>query len=169
MYEVDVKNPEFPNDYDNWGALEDALPTPEYFENADAVIAFFDSLEDCSPEQFHVCWLDVAAVTESGLLEAGQNINGRDWLLANAGELTVRVVYRDPGRGRELYFTVVAITISDRCPVCGRKRGEPVLRRYCDDGEWYSVHNWTNPCGHIDMYPDVIREYKARGKNNETY
>jgi len=80
------------------------------------------------------------------------------------GIMTVSVVYRDPMKGRELYFRVVNITISDRCPVCGGKRGEPVLSRYCEDGEWYSVHNWANPCGHLDKYEDVIKEHQARQK-----
>jgi hypothetical protein len=50
------------------------------------------------------------------------------------------------------------ITISAFCPKCGQRRGEPVLRPYYEDGESYDVHNWTNPCGHLDLYAEVIEE-----------
>ena len=86
--------------------------------------------------------------------------------MSSEGKMNVRVVYRDPRKGRELYFSIVNITIRDCCPVCGGKRGKPVLRRYCEDGEWYSVHNWTNPCGHVDKYRDVIQEHLTRKAKN---
>ena len=50
------------------------------------------------------------------------------------------------------------VEIADRCPTCGGPRGEPALRRYCEDGEWYDVSRWDNPCGHIDLYDDILRE-----------
>ena len=30
--------------------------------------------------------------------------------------------------------------------------------RQCDDGAWYDVSVWNNPCGHVDMYADVVIE-----------
>lgn len=59
---------------------------------------------------------------------------------------------------RSINQIIKRVTISDYCPKCGQKRGEPVLKRYCEDGEWYDVSCWQNPCGHIDKYQDVIAE-----------
>ncbi|QOR55810.1 MAG: hypothetical protein YHS30scaffold324_42 [Catenulispora phage 69_17] len=58
---------------------------------------------------------------------------------------------------------VVTVEIADDCPVpdCGAKRGEPRHLRQCDDGAWYSVQVWDNPCGHVDMYEAVVREAKT--------
>jgi hypothetical protein len=51
-----------------------------------------------------------------------------------------------------------SVTISALCPRCGGRRGEPFGHNFCDDGEWSWVQRWNNPCGHVDMYADVIRE-----------
>ncbi len=51
------------------------------------------------------------------------------------------------------------ITIPDRCPKCGGPRGEPRNLNQCDDGEFYSVQTWTNPCGHVDRYADLIADH----------
>jgi len=56
-------------------------------------------------------------------------------------------------------FYPVKIEIADNCPVCGAKRGDPHPRSYCEDGEWYTVDNWENPCGHIDTYQMAYREH----------
>ncbi len=55
----------------------------------------------------------------------------------------------------------VTVTISDRCPVCGGKRGEPQSYSFCEDGEWYSIDQWQNPCGHVDKYVNVLKEAAA--------
>ena len=62
---------------------------------------------------------------------------------------------------RDHNLNIVTVTIASTCPTCGGRRGKPVLRPYCEEGQFYSVHTWTNPCGHVDYYPDVLRE--ARG------
>lgn len=54
--------------------------------------------------------------------------------------------------------TIRLITIGDNCPVCGGPRGKPWLYRFCEDGEWYDVHRWDNPCGHGDPYFGAILE-----------
>ena len=54
------------------------------------------------------------------------------------------------------------VTISAFCPKCGERRGEPRGSNQCDDGAFYWVQVWTNPCGHIDGYADVIKEAAAR-------
>lgn len=50
------------------------------------------------------------------------------------------------------------VTISAHCPVCGKRRGEPQGMNQSDDGAHYWVQVWTNPCGHTDMYADVVEE-----------
>jgi len=54
------------------------------------------------------------------------------------------------------------VEISDTCPKCGGPRGIPYLAQYCEDGDWYQVHNWNNPCGHPDKYRDVIKEAESK-------
>ena len=53
------------------------------------------------------------------------------------------------------------ITISAFCPIDGERRGVPAKQRYHDDGVDYWVDNWQNPCGHTDLYADVINEARA--------
>lgn len=50
------------------------------------------------------------------------------------------------------------VTISAFCPVCGERRGEPSGLNQCDDGAFFWVQVWSNPCGHVDMYADVVVE-----------
>ena len=50
------------------------------------------------------------------------------------------------------------VRISELCPLCGEKRGEPYPYRFHEDGEWHDVQKWDNPCGHIDKYRDVYFE-----------
>ena len=67
--------------------------------------------------------------------------------------MIVTVMYRNG-----LTHYPVTIEINDHCPKCGRKRGKPYPYRFCEDGEWFTVDKWDNPCGHIDYYKDVIKE-----------
>ena len=50
------------------------------------------------------------------------------------------------------------VEISNRCPQCGGPRGAPAKNRYHEWGEFYYADNWTNPCGHLDKYSDVLKE-----------
>lgn len=50
------------------------------------------------------------------------------------------------------------VTISAFCRSCGQRRGEPRGLNSCDDGAYYWVQVWDNPCGHVDMYVDVLAE-----------
>lgn len=61
------------------------------------------------------------------------------------------------GRGRGGVITRV-VTVGTRCLRCGGPRGEVRGQNSCDDGEYYHVHKWANPCGHIEMYDDVVAE-----------
>lgn len=67
----------------------------------------------------------------------------------------MRRIWNMPGLFRVILRTV---TIADTCPVCGGKRGEPVKRLFHEDGESYCADTWVNPCGHIDLYQNVLRE-----------
>ena len=64
--------------------------------------------------------------------------------------------------GTPSYNTAIVreLEIPDNCPVCGAKRGEPVLNRYCENETFYYVHNWKNTCGHQDNYADLIKQEK---------
>ena len=47
------------------------------------------------------------------------------------------------------------ITVDWNCPVCGKEMGEPKLLNFCEDGEFYVVHMWSNPCQHITKYSEL--------------
>lgn len=51
------------------------------------------------------------------------------------------------------------ISISDYCPVCGGKRGEPFETISWDGSRRLAVDGWKNPCGHVDKYSAVREEY----------
>lgn len=84
--------------------------------------------------------------------------------------MEVTVMYRNNWFGGDGWtYYPMQIKIADTCPVCGSKRGKPYWHRFCEDGEWFSVNSWKNPCGHIDYYPDCIKEsqkLKSEVKNN---
>lgn len=80
--------------------------------------------------------------------------------------MLVTVMYRNNwfgGDGWTYYPTT--ITIADNCPVCGEKRGEPKGHRFHEDGDWFTVDIWTNPCGHLDAYKDCLNEAKEIKKS----
>jgi hypothetical protein len=73
--------------------------------------------------------------------------------------MLVTIMYRNNWFGGDGWtYYPVTVEISDNCPVCGQKRGEPKENRYCEDGEFFYLHNWTNPCGHVDYYKQVYEE-----------
>ena len=53
----------------------------------------------------------------------------------------------------------VTIEISDYCPACGVKRGKPFKTISFDGSRRLNADGWENPCGHIDKYSDVRKEY----------
>ena len=73
--------------------------------------------------------------------------------------MQVTVMYRNNWFGGDgwRYFPVT-VEIADTCPVCGGKRGEPRGYNFCEDEQWFWVNRWDNPCGHMDMYRDVLIE-----------
>lgn len=77
--------------------------------------------------------------------------------------MTVTIMYRNSYHGGDGWtYYPLTVVIAATCPVCGGKRGEPTMRRFCEDGEWYNVSTWQNPCGHIDRYQDIYAETKQR-------
>lgn len=83
--------------------------------------------------------------------------------------MRVTIMYRNNYEGGDgwTYYPKV-VTISDTCPVCGGKRGTPKGHNFCEDGEWFNVDIWDNPCGHIDKYKDVYFEAKELEMKNKT-
>lgn len=79
--------------------------------------------------------------------------------------MTVRVRDRDAeapwGSPGLITPRVRTITISALCPECPGLRGEPMNRDLCDDGAYYSVDVWTNPCGHVDTHEAVLAEWRG--------
>lgn len=56
-----------------------------------------------------------------------------------------------------------ALTIPRLCLRClhggvRTRRGQPQGRNSSDDGARFWVQTWTNPCGHTDLYEDVVTE-----------
>lgn len=77
--------------------------------------------------------------------------------------MRVTIMYRnnyDGGDGWTYY--PMTIEIGDNCPHCGGPRGEPRYHRQCEDGEWFDLQVWSNPCGHVDFYQSVYEEHKQR-------
>lgn len=74
---------------------------------------------------------------------------------------TVKVVDRStwgtPGR----YPRILRVAVPWVCPECGSPRGEPWEFRFFDNGDYHVCNRWTNECGHVDMYADVIKEAQA--------
>lgn len=50
--------------------------------------------------------------------------------------------------------------ISNLCPICGSKRGNPFGTHSFDGSRRMNVDGWKNPCGHIDSYSSVRKEGK---------
>ena len=69
--------------------------------------------------------------------------------------MIVNVIQRN---ATDLNMKIITLKISPFCPICGEKRGKPEQKSFCEDGEWYVCDTWNNPCGHVDLYKDVIQE-----------
>ncbi|TDC00016.1 hypothetical protein E1091_05725 [Micromonospora fluostatini] len=77
---------------------------------------------------------------------------------------TMTVTIRDPARERALWGhgltspVTSEVVIAAHCRTCGERRGKPRGARRCDDGAYFRVDEWSNPCGHIDYYEAVAQE-----------
>lgn len=75
--------------------------------------------------------------------------------------MKVRVIDRSRWGTSSPYPLIREVTISDTCPACGAQRGTPRAKRFYEDGEWLTCDIWENPCGHVDMYAQVLKEGSA--------
>jgi len=65
------------------------------------------------------------------------------------------------------YPRIQEVNISDKCPKCSGPRGVPYGYNFVEDGQGFHCHKWDNPCGHIDMYEDVLKEYNESIQGGE--
>ena len=63
------------------------------------------------------------------------------------------------------YDHLAAVEISDKCPICGQKRGSLYNGKAYDGSIPYYVDQWDNPCGHNDLYNSVFHEAMTNGYN----
>jgi hypothetical protein len=70
----------------------------------------------------------------------------------------VRVVDRSTWGTTLPYPTIRTVTLEWVCPICGVPRGEPRPHNFVEDGGYLTCDTWQNPCGHVDMYDDVLQE-----------
>ena len=76
--------------------------------------------------------------------------------------MTVRVPDRSGwGTPGAPLIVVRCLRISRSCPVCAGPRGNAYPFTFFDDGDWYHVDRWDNPCGHLDLYSNVLTEVAA--------
>ncbi|MDH6284501.1 hypothetical protein [Prescottella agglutinans] len=54
--------------------------------------------------------------------------------------------------------TIRTITLDAICPLCSGPRGVPFDYDFVNDGEVLTCDQWLNPCGHFDMYNNVLVE-----------
>jgi hypothetical protein len=78
--------------------------------------------------------------------------------------VTIPIIQQHNGYAGNL----ITAEISDKCPVCGGPRGEAYNGFSYDGSQRLTVTCWKNPCGHIDLYQDVVKEIAraAMERNN---
>lgn len=73
--------------------------------------------------------------------------------------MIVRIMFRNNYVGGDGWtYYPIEVEIADTCPVCGGKRGKPYNHSFHEDGDWFNVNRWDNPCGHVDTYESVYKE-----------
>lgn len=75
-----------------------------------------------------------------------------------AATMQVRVPDRSNWGTSGPAVVVRSLTLSRRCPCCGGPRGNAYPFRFHEDGDWFTVDRWDNPCGHLDLYTHVLAE-----------
>lgn len=81
--------------------------------------------------------------------------------------MRVTIMFRNSYTGGDGWqYYPLRIEIGDKCPICGGQRGKPHNHHFCEDGEWFDVDKWENPCGHVDKYKDVY--FEAQELKNKT-
>ena len=80
----------------------------------------------------------------------------------NNKTMIVQVVDRSTWGAPGPYPRIRSVEIGTNCPKCGGPRGEPYWYAFREDGGSYRCHKWDNPCGHIDMHEDCLKEARER-------
>jgi hypothetical protein len=62
---------------------------------------------------------------------------------------------------------VSTVTIVKTCLVCGGPRGEKDGGHHREDGAYYRIDTWSNPCGHVDYFENVLTEAGVHRKEEE--
>ncbi|WP_030672214.1 hypothetical protein [Streptomyces sp. NRRL B-1347] len=78
---------------------------------------------------------------------------------------------RVPDYGTQVGYEGVAICtveISSTCPRCGEPRGPVRPDPFVHDGQRLVRDQWTNPCGHVDQYSEVIAEARRHWGRGRT-
>jgi hypothetical protein len=55
---------------------------------------------------------------------------------------------------------LITVTLAWVCPVCGGPRGRVVRAISYDGSRRLACDGWTNPCGHVDLYAAVLKEWQ---------
>jgi hypothetical protein len=74
------------------------------------------------------------------------------------GEHRMQTV-RIPGSRDHSGFHLVTVTLAWVCPVCGGPRGQVARAVSYDGSRQLACDGWSNPCGHIDLYAAVRKEW----------
>ncbi|MFC8463352.1 hypothetical protein [Streptomyces sp. NPDC057250] len=102
-----------------------------------------------------------AAETAGGWALWVRYVAGDEPVPALPDTMTVRITSRGDGLGYS-GVGIVTVTVVARCPRCGGPRGDIIPSRFHEDGAWYVVDEWSNPCGHLDEYRAVLQESRER-------
>jgi len=130
---------------------------------------------------------DGTALQSTGLtLAAAINTaleRGREWHRAHPGDCT-GVSYREDGKTvhLDLYpvktvvipaceehqgYMSVSVRLYWICPRCKEPRGPVCKGRSYDGFRILAVDRWTNPCGHVDKYHNLLFEAANNGLNRK--
>ena len=79
--------------------------------------------------------------------------------------MILTIMYRNTFEGGDGWtYYPKTIEVGDKCLVCGGPRAEPQSYTFCEDGEWFTVDQWHNECGHVEPYEIVYKEWENLGK-----
>jgi hypothetical protein len=73
-----------------------------------------------------------------------------------------------PAKPEHEGYYAATITVNWICPTCGQPRGEVYQTRSYDGSRILYCDGWTNPCGHVDKYADVLAEAKGEDPDQPT-
>jgi hypothetical protein len=90
-------------------------------------------------------------------------VDGEGTAPAVPATMAVRVRHDGDGPGYE-GVGILTVTVDIACPACGAPRGFDTIRPHVfrHDGDTFEVDVWDNPCGHVDLYADVVAESRHR-------